>query len=71
MEVKSSELGIHHTGGTGGLLPSPCLTQFLEGWSGRAAFSKHLWPCTAALLWHCLHAGGFSELLSPCLRPWE
>lgn len=31
MEVKTSELGTHHTGVTGGLLPSPCLTQFLEG----------------------------------------
>lgn len=31
LEVKTSELGTHHTGVAGGLLPSPCLTLFLEG----------------------------------------
>lgn len=31
LEVETLELGTHHTGVTGGLLPSPCLTQFLEG----------------------------------------
>lgn len=31
LEVKTSDLGTHHTGVTGALLPSPCLTQFLEG----------------------------------------
>lgn len=31
LEVKTLDLGTHHAGVTGALLPSPCLTQFLEG----------------------------------------
>lgn len=72
LEVKASELGTHHTDGTGGLLPSPCLTQFLEGLGqGEQCSASTSGFGLLHFFRHCLLSGGFSELLPPCLRPWE
>lgn len=49
-------------------LPAPVPSR---AWLGWAMFSEHLQPWTAALLWHCLFSGGFSELPFACLGPWE